>query len=41
VLDLMQSFLDASAAGKHLTIQSVCARPAALPVGLLAGQLDQ
>jgi hypothetical protein len=41
VLDLMQSFLDASAAGKHLAIQSACARPAALPVGLMAGQLDQ
>jgi predicted dehydrogenase len=41
VLDLMQSFLDASAAGQHLAISSACARPTALPVGLMPGQLDQ
>ncbi len=41
VLDLMQSFLDASAAGRHFVIPSTCARPAALPVGLLAGELDR
>lgn len=40
VLDLMQSFLDASAAGQHIAIQSTCARSAALPVGLMPGQLD-
>jgi predicted dehydrogenase len=41
VLDLMQSFLDASDQGQHLTIASTCERPAALPVGLMAGTLDR
>jgi len=41
VLDLMQSFLDASAAGKHIAVESTCARPAALPVGLMPGELDR
>jgi predicted dehydrogenase len=41
VLDLMQSFLDASAAGRHVAIESACSRPAALPVGLMAGELDR
>lgn len=40
VLDLMQAFLDASAAGRHIAIESTCVRPASLPVGLRAGQLD-
>jgi predicted dehydrogenase len=31
VLDVMQSFLDASREGKHLDITSVCERPAPLP----------
>jgi predicted dehydrogenase len=41
VLDLMQSFLDASAAGHHIAVASTCERPAALPVGLMAGELDR
>jgi len=41
VLDLMQSFLDASALGHHIAIESTCQRPAALPVGLMPGQLDR
>ena len=41
VLDLMQSFLDASALGHHIAIESRCERPAALPVGLMPGELDQ
>lgn len=41
VLDLMQAFLDTSTLGQHITIASTCERPAALPVGLLAGFLDQ
>lgn len=40
VLDLMQAFLDASAAGQHIAIRSACERPAALPVGLMPGTLD-
>ena len=40
VLDLMQSFHDASDAGHHIEIQSTCARPAALPLGLKHGTLD-
>ena len=40
VLDLMQAFLDASAAGQHIAIESTCVRPAPLPVGLRAGELD-
>ena len=41
VLDLMQSFHEASASGHHVTLESQCERPAALPLGLLPGQLDQ
>jgi predicted dehydrogenase len=41
VLDVMQSFEEASASGKHVAIQSTCARPAALPVGLELGVLDK
>ncbi len=40
VLDLMQSFLDASVAGRHIAIESSCTRPTALPLGLQPGQLD-
>jgi hypothetical protein len=31
ILDVMQSFLDASQAGKHLDITSTCERPQPLP----------
>jgi predicted dehydrogenase len=41
VLDVMQAFLDSSAEGKHIEITSTCQRPAALPVGLQHGLLDE
>jgi predicted dehydrogenase len=41
VLDLMQSFLDASALGRHVALESACSRPAPLPVGLTPGSLDR
>jgi predicted dehydrogenase len=41
VLDLMQSFLDASALGRHVALESTCSRPAPLPVGLTPGSLDR
>ena len=40
VLDLMESLLAASDEGRHIMIASTCARPAALPVGLPDGTLD-
>jgi hypothetical protein len=40
VLDVMHAFDDASQSGRHIEIASACAQPAALPVGLAAGQLD-
>ncbi|GCE27345.1 dehydrogenase [Dictyobacter alpinus] len=40
VLDTMQSFLDASEAGRHIELSSTCTRPAALPAGLANGQID-
>jgi predicted dehydrogenase len=40
VLDLMQSFHDASASNKHIEVGSTCAKPAALPIGLGTGLLD-
>ena len=40
VLDVMQAFGDASDSGRHVQIESGVARPAALPVGLRAGELD-
>ncbi len=40
VLDLMHAFGEASTAGQHVEIASSCARPAPLPLGLMAGQLD-
>ena len=41
VLDVMEAFDDASKSGKHVEIQSTCARPAALPPGLPLGVLDR
>ena len=41
VLDVMCSFEEASHSGKHINIESSCARPAALPVGLRLGELDK
>src|SRR5436309_2487333 len=40
VLDVMQSFADASAAGRHLDLESGCPRPAPLPPGLPEAVLD-
>ncbi|MCL4544333.1 MAG: Gfo/Idh/MocA family oxidoreductase [Chloroflexi bacterium] len=40
VLDVMQSILDASAAGHHIEMASTCERPAPLPSSLTEGQLD-
>jgi predicted dehydrogenase len=40
VLDAMHAFHDASAAGRHVELSSTCERPAALPVGLSEGRLD-
>lgn len=41
VLDIMHAFHDASEQGKHIMVESTCQRPAALPVGLNPGQLDE
>jgi predicted dehydrogenase len=40
VLDVMHAFEDASQTGRHITIESTCAQPAALPLGLMPGKLD-
>jgi len=41
VLDLMHAFHDASREGRHIEMQSTCERPAAMPMGLLDGELDE
>jgi predicted dehydrogenase len=40
VLDVMHCFDESSNSGQHVEVKSTCARPAALPVGLPARQLD-
>ncbi|MGA1530827.1 MAG: Gfo/Idh/MocA family protein [Kiritimatiellia bacterium] len=40
VLDVMHAFDASSESGGHLLIESACAQPAALPMGLPDGQLD-
>ena len=40
VLDVMQSFAEASASGRHVELASSCQRPAPLPVGLAESELD-
>ncbi|NKB65579.1 MAG: gfo/Idh/MocA family oxidoreductase [Candidatus Latescibacteria bacterium] len=40
VLDLMHAFHDAADQGQAVNLTSGCSRPAALPLGLLSGQLD-
>jgi predicted dehydrogenase len=40
VLDVMHAFDDASQTGRHIEIESSCARPAALPLGLIPGEPD-
>jgi len=41
VLDVMQSFLDASREGRHVELASSCSRPAPLPLGLKGYVLDE
>lgn len=41
VLDVMHAILDSSTAGQHVQVESTCAKPAALPLGLPANALDQ
>jgi predicted dehydrogenase len=41
VLDVMHAFHDASDLGKWVDLESTCERPAALPVGLKHGTLDE
>ncbi len=40
VLDVMHAFHDSSDSGQHVVIESTCAQPAPLPVGLALGELD-
>ncbi|MBE3071087.1 MAG: Gfo/Idh/MocA family oxidoreductase [Planctomycetes bacterium] len=40
VLDIMHALHDASASGRHVVLESTCAQPAPLPVGLTEGTLD-
>jgi len=40
VLDIMHAFHDASDKGAHVTLESTCERPLAMPMGLLPGTLD-
>ncbi len=40
VLDIMQAFGESSESGRHIEIASRCSRPAALPLGLMEGELD-
>jgi predicted dehydrogenase len=41
VLDIMHAFHDAARDGKHVTLESTCAQPAPLPLGLRDGLLDE
>ncbi len=41
VLDIMQSFLEASDTGKHIELSTTCERPAALKPGLAEGELGE
>lgn len=41
VLDIMHSFLDSSRSGAHITMESLCERPAPLPPGLQEGVLAE
>jgi predicted dehydrogenase len=40
VLEVMESFEKSSISGQHIELESRCDRPAAMPLGLIAGQLD-
>jgi predicted dehydrogenase len=39
-LEIMHAFDTSSQTGRHVMLESTCARPAALPLGLTPGQLD-
>jgi predicted dehydrogenase len=41
VLDVMEAVEDACSGGKHVKIESTCEKPAAVPLGLRAGTLDE
>jgi hypothetical protein len=40
VLDVMCAICESAASDQAVAIQSTCARPAPLPIGLSKGQLD-
>ena len=41
VLDMMHAFHESSDKGKHLLLQSSCERPAAMPMDVREGSLDE
>jgi len=41
VLDIMHAFHDASTQGRHVQLESTCRKPAAMPIGLRHGALDE
>ena len=41
VLDVMQAMIESADQGKYITIQSTTEQPAALPMGLINGELDR
>lgn len=41
VLDIMHAVHDAAESGKRVELSSTCSRPAAVPLGLLEGRLDE
>ncbi|MCY3022506.1 MAG: Gfo/Idh/MocA family oxidoreductase [Planctomycetota bacterium] len=41
VLDIMHAVLDASQTGRHVQLSSTCMKPAALPLGLRDGEVDE
>jgi hypothetical protein len=40
VLDLMHAVHDSSSSGQHVMVKSTVKRPEPLPIGLMAGTLD-
>jgi predicted dehydrogenase len=40
VLDIMHAIHDASHEGRHVTLESTCERPEAMPLGLRDGQVE-
>jgi hypothetical protein len=41
VLDIMHAIYEASREGRYVEMTSTCSRPAALPLGLAHGTLDE